>query len=151
MPDLYAVLGVDRTADERTVKDAYRRLARRHHPDAGGDQDRMMVLNKAWSVLGDPEKRAAYDAKRAHRERPKPKAPRARDGETVLDFGRYEGWTLQAIAAHDDDYLEWLRRTQTGRALRAQIDEALAGRTAVLEAIRPAAPAPARRRRWGRG
>jgi DnaJ-class molecular chaperone len=52
MPDHYKILGVPRDADRHTVQAAYRRLARRHHPDFGGDP-RMALLNEAWWVLGD--------------------------------------------------------------------------------------------------
>jgi curved DNA-binding protein CbpA len=146
LSDLYAVLGVERTADLRSIRDAYRRRARRHHPDLGGDQQRMMALNKAWHVLRDPERRAAYDAKLA---RPRTKHPRTRDGHTVLDFGRYEGWSLGEIAAHDDNYLEWLSRTQTGRALRREIREVLASQAQTMESLRPA-PVATKPRRFGR-
>jgi molecular chaperone DnaJ len=63
--DYYAVLGVERTADERTIKAAYRRLALELHPDRNpGDREcenRFKAVNEAYSVLSDPEKRAAYD------------------------------------------------------------------------------------------
>ena len=92
MPDLYAVLGVGRTADAGEIRAAYRRRARRHHPDLGGDEQRMMVLNKAWHILGNAERRAAYDARRSGR---KSTPAKSRDGYTVLDYGRYEGWSLR--------------------------------------------------------
>lgn len=58
----YDVLGVERTADRATLREAYLRLARAHHPDrAGGDPARMQAINAAWAVLGDPERRAVYD------------------------------------------------------------------------------------------
>jgi curved DNA-binding protein CbpA len=146
MPDLYAVLGVGRTADAREIRAAYRERARRHHPDLGGDEQRMMVLNKAWHILGHPDRRAAYDARNGAR---KPKAARSRDGHTVLDFGRYAGWSLAEVAAQDDDYIEWLRRTPAGRAYDAEIGELLARRDAAFEQVRTA-PVATKRRRWGR-
>jgi len=57
----YDVLGVAPTASAEEVRAAYRRAARDHHPDAGGDGLRMQDLNAAWRVLGDPIRRAAYD------------------------------------------------------------------------------------------
>lgn len=59
--DYYKTLGVARDADERTIKKAYRRLAREHHPDKGGSQEKMAEINEAFGVLGDPELRARFD------------------------------------------------------------------------------------------
>jgi curved DNA-binding protein CbpA len=44
---------------------------------------------------------------------------------SVLDFGRYRGWTLAQVARVDRDFLEWLRRTPTGRSYRAELDALL--------------------------
>lgn len=62
--DYYQTLGVERGADAAAVKKAYRRLARKYHPDVSKEPDaaaRMSELNEAYAVLSDPEKRAAYD------------------------------------------------------------------------------------------
>ena len=64
MADHYAVLGVSPDANRSAIQAAYRDLARRHHPDFGGDGSRMAALNEAWSVLGRDETRMAYDATR---------------------------------------------------------------------------------------
>ena len=55
-------------------------------------------------------------------------APGAPSG-SVLDFGRYVGWSLGQIAASDPEYLEWLARTPIGRSFNRQISELLATRT----------------------
>jgi len=60
--DHYAVLGLARGASAAAIKAAYRALVKRHHPDAGGDSERMLALNAAWEVLGDGERRRRYDA-----------------------------------------------------------------------------------------
>src|SRR3954447_21535106 len=63
-PDLYAVLGVSRDADAETIKKAYRKLARQLHPDVNphpGAAARFQEVGRAYEVLGDPQKRAAYD------------------------------------------------------------------------------------------
>lgn len=66
----YEVLGVDDRAPAADVRQAYVRLARRHHPDyfSGADgptraeaERRMRAINEAWEVLGDPARRMAYD------------------------------------------------------------------------------------------
>ncbi len=58
----YQRLGVAPDASEAEIRDAYRRLARRAHPDApGGSAREMAMLNEAWRVLRDPERRRAYD------------------------------------------------------------------------------------------
>lgn len=145
MSDLYDVLGVAHTADHDTIRAAYRNLARAHHPDTGGEERHMMQINEAWRVLGDPTQRASYDAQLS---RPVRRNPRERDGHTVLDFGRYEGWSLRDISNADEDYLEWLRRTPFGRPLRAEIAQILDARAAALAALRPPVVEP--RKRWGR-
>jgi DnaJ domain len=60
----YDTLGVARTASAAEIRDAYRRLARRHHPDQGGGRTAtaMAEINEAYRVLGDPGRRAVYDA-----------------------------------------------------------------------------------------
>jgi DnaJ-class molecular chaperone len=60
--DYYSVLGVARDADDKAIKTAYRRLARKHHPDVNkGKADRFKEINEAYAVLSDPEKRKRYD------------------------------------------------------------------------------------------
>jgi curved DNA-binding protein len=63
--DYYEVLGLSRSADEKAIRSAYRRLARQFHPDVNpGDTDaeqRFKEINEAYEVLSDPEKRAKYD------------------------------------------------------------------------------------------
>lgn len=59
---LYERLGVSPQASAGEVRDAYRRLARQHHPDRGGlDPAAMAALNEAYRVLRDPARRAVYD------------------------------------------------------------------------------------------
>lgn len=63
--DYYGVLGVSRDASDEEVKKAFRRLARKYHPDVSKESDaaaRMSDVNEAYAVLSDPERRAAYDA-----------------------------------------------------------------------------------------
>ncbi|MCD8316091.1 MAG: DnaJ domain-containing protein [Eggerthellaceae bacterium] len=60
-PDYYESLGVSRTASPEEIKKAFRKLARTHHPDAGGDEDKFKEINEAYEVLSDPKKRELYD------------------------------------------------------------------------------------------
>lgn len=62
--DYYTVMGVERDASQDEIKRAYRKLARKHHPDVSKESDaevRFKELGEAYAVLKDPEKRAAYD------------------------------------------------------------------------------------------
>jgi curved DNA-binding protein len=62
--DYYAALGVERGATQDEIKKAYRKLARKYHPDVSkeaGAEERFKEVNEANEVLSDPEKRAAYD------------------------------------------------------------------------------------------
>jgi curved DNA-binding protein len=62
--DLYSILGVAKTADEDTIKKAYRKLAMKHHPDKSpgkASEAKFKEINQAYDVLGDAKKRALYD------------------------------------------------------------------------------------------
>ena len=63
--DYYEVLGVERNCEEQGLKSAYKKLARQYHPDLNpGDhsaEEKFKEANEAYSVLSDPQKRAAYD------------------------------------------------------------------------------------------
>jgi molecular chaperone DnaJ len=61
VPDLYELLEVPRDAAPDEIKRAYRQQARRHHPDAGGDEEAFKRITHAFQVLSDPERRARYD------------------------------------------------------------------------------------------
>ncbi len=114
-------------------------------------RQKMLEINQAYDVLRNPERRAAYDqelvARRDRRtsdrylKRPTDPGPgeaaasssvdrlygeagpppRGVARGTMLDFGRYKGWSLGQIAAHDPDFLEWLERSPGGRQHRAEI------------------------------
>lgn len=63
--DYYEVLGIDKNADDATIKSAYRKLAKKYHPDMNpGDkkaEEMFKEVNEAYSVLSDPDKKAKYD------------------------------------------------------------------------------------------
>lgn len=65
MEDYYKVLGVDRKATQKEIKQAYRKLARQYHPDVNPNdttaQDKFKQINEAYEVLSDPDKKKKYD------------------------------------------------------------------------------------------
>ena len=201
--DPYKILQVDHEAEDEVIQAAYRRLARKYHPDLASTPEaaeRMSAINAAWELIGDPAARAAFDLGRAAKadtrhggddrapasgakggpapSQPRPPssgsgrtdAPRAPSGGaarepeivspdwtsgrssqgsgydesmhkaqghgaagpppgrpsgTVLNFGRYAGWSLGEVARHDLEYIEWLDRAPIGRNYRQEIDEIL--------------------------
>ncbi len=63
--DYYEILGVDRNADQKTIKSAYRKLARKYHPDVNKSSDaqaKFKDINEAYEALGNEENRKRYDA-----------------------------------------------------------------------------------------
>lgn len=77
-PDFYLILGVRRGESQRGIRDAYRHLARRYHPDRAGEQStsRFQQIVEAYQVLSDPHARLSYDRGLEHAERrPRPQAP----------------------------------------------------------------------------
>lgn len=65
MQDLYDILGIDRGADDATIKSAYRKLAKKYHPDRNPDdaeaEARFKEVSAAYEILKDPQKRSMYD------------------------------------------------------------------------------------------
>ena len=91
--DYYEVLGVPRNADEAAIKSAYRRLARRFHPDVvgSGSSEAFREVQAAFETLSDLEQRRRYDATLAHRET-RPAARRVDhatlDTRGLIEWGR---------------------------------------------------------------
>jgi curved DNA-binding protein CbpA len=235
--DPYKTLQVDPEAEDEVIEAAYKRLARKYHPDVSPSreaQDRMVLLNQAWEQLRDPTRRAAVDRartraagngarvaaadahartagqppatapsnvvggpqqRRAHTGgppsaagagpqtgsafggisesqpagrfapapttwaasqamagghyetrsvRPQATGPAAAQAPgnpsgSVINFGRFAGWSLGEIARVEPEYLEWLDRVPIGRMYQAEIDLLLRARglrAAVAEAPR---------------
>ena len=61
MADYYDTLGIDKNASENDIKKAFKKLAAKHHPDAGGDETKFKEINEAYQTLKDPQKRRQYD------------------------------------------------------------------------------------------
>tara|TARA_S200000501_G_scaffold197333_1_gene185737 strand:- start:1270 stop:1947 length:678 start_codon:yes stop_codon:yes gene_type:complete len=58
---LYEELGLEKNATKREIKSSYRRLVKKHHPDAGGKKERFLAIQNAWETLNDPFKKEEYD------------------------------------------------------------------------------------------
>ena len=90
--DYYQILGVSRNASEKEIKQAYRRLARKHHPDLNpGDKSaeaKFKEINAAHEVLSDPEKRKKYDQFGEQWEYAEQFAKSGGQGRIRRDFGR---------------------------------------------------------------
>lgn len=154
----YDVLFVSPHADRDLILAVYRHLAKRVHPDRDPSPRaaaRMAELNEAWATLGDPAKRAKYDASVGLRQAESALAPLRGNGRPTraggvndtpttgpygeagpppanppakgrpLTFGRYRGWTLNQVARFDHGYVEWLSRATMGRNYKAELDELL--------------------------
>jgi len=59
--NLYKELGLKENATQSEIKSSYRRLVKKHHPDAGGEKDRFLAIQDAWETLNDPFKKEQYD------------------------------------------------------------------------------------------
>lgn len=90
--DYYQILGVSRNASEKEIKQAYRRLARKHHPDLNpGDKSaeaKFKEINSAYEVLSSPEKRKKYDQFGEQWEYAEQFAKSGGQGRVRWDFGR---------------------------------------------------------------
>ena len=128
--DYYAILGVERTASEADIKTAYRKLARKYHPDVSKEKNaeaKFKEMAEAYQTLKDADKRAAYDQLGSHAPeqdfRPPP------DWDSGFEFsGRGPG---NANAADFSDFFSELfgRRGQSGGDAGARFQ--------ALEANRP--------------
>ena len=121
--DYYKILGVDKQAGADEIKKAYRKLARKYHPDISKEKDaaaRMAEVNEANTVLSDPEKRAAYDTLG--------EAPRQAGGAGGAGFQPPPGWEQGFHfregdgAGGDADFSDFFSQMfgQAARARRAQ-------------------------------
>lgn len=98
--DPYAVLGLTPQASSAEIKAAYRALVKCHHPDAGGDEERILALNAAWEVLRDEQSRRRYDAAHAS----------ARSATAGSGAVGVRATPRRSGAAHDAQLLAWLQK-----------------------------------------
>lgn len=110
MQNPYATLGVDRNADHETIRKAYKKLARKFHPDVNKDagaEDKFKEINAAYDVVGDEEKRKLYDQFGEASTRPGFDAEAAKawsrrgGGGTPFDFGGMGGMGGAGIDMED--------------------------------------------------
>ncbi|AAO29128.1 DnaJ domain-containing protein [Xylella fastidiosa subsp. fastidiosa] len=143
--DYYATLGVEPSAGEAEIKTAYRRLARKYHPDVSqelGAEERFKAVNEAYEALRDPNKRAAYDQLRAQGYRPGDEfhAPPNFGGEHGFNFEEVFG---NASGGHFSDFFESLfagaraggRHAGPGGGAKSQHGDTRSKLTVPLEAI----------------
>ena len=92
--DYYATLGVEPTAGDAEIKTAYRRLARKYHPDVSkeaGAEDKFKAVNEAYEALRDPQKRAAYDQLKAQGYRP------GEEFQAPPNYGGGQGYDFEEV------------------------------------------------------
>jgi hypothetical protein len=91
--DPYRVLDIDRMASQDAIREAYRALARRLHPDVASDpetHDRMVRVNAAWELLGDADRRAAWDHANGRPMSPRDARTATEDGTHTPTTGNHE-------------------------------------------------------------
>jgi DnaJ-class molecular chaperone len=96
--DYYSTLGVAKTASEKEIKQAFRKLARKHHPDVNpGDKTaeaKFKEINEAYEVLGDPAKRKKYDELGANWRMYEQAGQGAPGGAAGFDPSQFGGWNV---------------------------------------------------------
>lgn len=162
-PDYYKILGVARAETPDNIKKAYRKLARRNHPDVSKEADadvRMKEVNEAYAVLSDPEKRAEYDASidaRAQRFRHQANSESAHEGrpgdfhdlwdrEPVFPFDRAGAFApdfdgigdLDDLLRHffgelDNDFINPTSRNTVRAEIEIDVEDAFTGAQRVIE------------------
>lgn len=139
--DYYEVLGVPKNAAEKDIKSAYRKLARKWHPDANPDnpkeaEEKFRQITEAYEVLGDPEKRKKYDVlgsnwQQASQQAEQQRRYRTSQGETFYDFG---GGSDSGAASGFSDFFDMFF-SGVGRRQTAQSASGFAQRGQDLETI----------------
>ncbi|RRU15845.1 DnaJ C-terminal domain-containing protein [Stenotrophomonas sp. 278] len=120
--DYYATLGVEPSAGDAEIKTAYRRLARKYHPDVSkeaGAEEKFKAVNEAYEALRDPQKRAAYDQLKAQGYRP------GEEFHTPPGYGGGQGFDFEEVFGGGaggggfSDFFESLFARQRGGGGRA--------------------------------
>lgn len=123
--DYYQTLGVPKDADEKTIKKAYRKLARQFHPDVNPDnaeaERKFKQINEAFQVLGDAEKRAKYDKygenwehADAYEEAARQRGRRAGAGGSPFGSGGGQGYTYTTEGGDFSDFFRTMFGEERG-------------------------------------
>jgi DnaJ-class molecular chaperone len=126
--DYYAVLGVAKNAQEKDIKSAYRKLARKWHPDANPNnqkeaEEKFKEISEAYEVLGDPEKRKKYDVLGPNWQQAAQQAEQQRRYRTNVDGQEFEfdlgsAGGPSGFSDFFDVFFSGIGRRQTGQGTR---------------------------------
>ena len=137
--DLYDILQVAPHAEPEVIEAAYKRLARKYHPDvnrAADASERMRALNQAYEILSNPTERARYDTKRereelAYRKPPRRSAPKAKRPPPKTRASKYARWTppvskkketvAEAVAVNETLIRKALKFSRTQRTITSEL------------------------------
>ena len=149
MANYYEILGVPRNAGEKDIRQAFRKLAREHHPDVNpgnsSSEDRFKRINEAYSVLSDPDKRQRYDRygdNWAHSEQIEDAQARARRGGQFRwsnvgggdPFSGFESGNSSIFDQLFSNLQQDVRRTApTEHPVEVTLEEAFQGTTRLLQ------------------
>jgi curved DNA-binding protein CbpA len=125
----YRILGLEPDADLSEIRRAFRVLAKRHHPDEGGDEELFKQIGIAFCVLSDPQSRKEYDMLMHFREETRKGAPHGAEipDEAVPYSGTTESaWNLWNEVFEEDEQQArdaWERGQRTGRKRRTDTED----------------------------
>lgn len=130
MKDYYAILGIPSSASQSTIRDAYRRLAKKYHPDVNSSPDAEQIfkeVNEAYEILGDPEKRSQYDNPTYYvpiepTPQPKHRDPAYRRQRRPKGFQESSAQRLKQLKEEYKNVFLWICRVGLGFVLLIALD-----------------------------
>ena len=120
MADYYNALGVNEDASDAEIKKSFRKLAQKHHPDRGGQEEKFKEINEAYDTLKDPQKKAEYDMQKYQSSR----GGQHPSGFPFQDFGDMPGG-LGAVFQHVFSEGFGPGRGHSNRVISIQLDVTL--------------------------